>query len=298
LDKVRKADEVTEEQDPPVQHEPRRGFGGRIMDRIYNGPAARFASRHARRSPGDTVVAEDRTTTVEDRPAGPVVTETEVIEDDRRNRLGLFAGGVAVGAVAVGIAWWAVDTYLKRHGGCGIDEHTRDLITQNNHKIDSLQTTVNGPNGMASQLKHDTKVIDNLMGIVRDLKTDEVREAAAAKLSNFSSNSFFGRTPHEAVSNAFGVIRDNDIRVRGLTSHKINLIAQYMEQHHWHIASGVDASGNQHIVDTANWASGHTDNWNASGQQGAELVNGSTANWWHRLMHVASHYGVTFKAKN
>jgi hypothetical protein len=160
-----------------------------------------------------------------------------------------------------------------------------DLSTQFNNKIDAMSRNFNDK-------------LHNLLGVVKDLKKDEAREAAAAKLSNFSSNSFFGRTPHEAVSNAFGVIRDNDIRVRGLTSHKINLIAQYMEQHHWHIASGVDASGNQHIVDTANWASGHTDNWNASGQQGAELVNGSTANWWHRLMHVASHYGVTFKAKN
>jgi uncharacterized coiled-coil protein SlyX len=305
--RVRLVDEDMQPQPTPsTRRPPRRGLLGRMRDLRY-GPPALDANRRVGRRPGDTVVA-DRTTVVEDRPAGPAVAETEVIEDDRRNRLGLFAGGVAVGAVATGIAWWAVDTYLKRHGGCGIDEHTRDLITQNNHRIDTLQTTVNGQKGtinhMAGQLNHDTTAIDRmgrkihkLIGIVGDLKKDEAREAAAAKLSNFSSNSFFGRTPHEAISNAFGVIRDNDIRVRGLTSHKINLIAQYMEQHHWHIASGVDASGNQHIVDTANWASGHTDNWTASGQQGAELVNGSTANWWHRFMHVASHYGVTFKAK-
>jgi hypothetical protein len=278
---------------PTTTRTPQRTDG--VMDKIFYGPLARRTNRRIVEEPGATSV--DGETTVVDRdPEATVITQEE-IEEDRRSRLGLLAGGVAIGAILVGGAV-ALDALLKRYGGPGIDHHKEVIINNNPGGIKDIQKTVHDNNDILTNPGSPlNRKITKLMGIVRDLRTDEAREALTAKLTNFSPDSFFGRTPHEAVSNAFNVIRDNDIKVRGLTSHKINMIAQYMEQHHTHIASGVDASGNQHIVDTANWVSGHTDNGNASGQQGGVITNGSSVHWWNNLMHVARHYGVTFKAK-
>jgi hypothetical protein len=292
---------------PGAEQEPRRGFWSRQMDRLYYGPAARHTNRRVVEEP----VPVGGAAVVEERPVGAVASETEIIDEDeeRRSRLGLFAGGIATGAVLVG-GIWLLDTLFKKHGGPGIE------YLPNNPKINDIQTTVHNNNGLLrdnhSMLKDITPKInqdhpliekmshkiDRLMGVVRELKRDEAREAAAAKLSSFQPNSFFGRTPHEAVSNAFNVIRDNNISVHGLTGHKINLIARYMEQHHWHMASGVDANHNQHIVDVASdWVDGRTGNASASGEQGFQLANGSSVNAWHHFMHLARHYGVTFKVR-
>jgi hypothetical protein len=291
---------------PGAEGEPRRGFWSRQKDKLYYGPAA----RHTNRRVVEESVPAGGATVVDERPVGAVATETEIIdEEERRSRLGLIAGGIATGAVLVG-GIWLLDTLFKRHGGPGIE------YLPNNPKINDIQTTVHNNNGLLrdnhSMLKDITpKVnqdhpliekmshkIDRLMGVVRELKRDEAQEAAAAKFANFHPDSFFGRTPHETVSNAFNVVRDNNIRVHGLTGHKINLIAHYMEQHHWHMASGVDANHNQHIVDVASdWVDGRTSNASASGEQGFQLANGSSVNAWHHFMHVARHYGVTFKVR-
>lgn len=119
-------------------------------------------------------------------------------------------------------------------------------------------------------------------------------------LSHFKPDSFYGKTPHQAVANMFHqVIEKNGYQVHGLTADKIDAITKDMMQHHWHIASGRGPGEHQNIVDVArDWANGHTQNWDASAQQGLETTNGSvhgdSVGQWRRFMEVAYRHGVTF----
>lgn len=125
--------------------------------------------------------------------------------------------------------------------------------------------------------------------------------ASHIDMSQFHPGQFYGRTPHEAVSNMFDEVigGKNHIQAHGLTSEKINAITQDMMDHHWHIASGMEngAHGDlqQHIVDvTNNWAGGRTGDADASALQGLDRVNGSSVENWQKFMEVAARHGVTF----
>lgn len=123
--------------------------------------------------------------------------------------------------------------------------------------------------------------------------------ASHIDMTHFHPGSFYGRTPHEAVGNMFGVISGNHIQAHGLTSEKINAITQDMMDHHWRIASGMEDAAHgglrQHIVDVANnWAGGRTGNADASALQGLRRINGSSVENWQKFMQVATKHGVTF----
>jgi hypothetical protein len=114
-------------------------------------------------------------------------------------------------------------------------------------------------------------------------------------ISNFHSDSFYGKTPHEAVRNMFGVLRDNNIHAHGLSGHKISQITNDLMRSHWHIASGMKAGNQQNVVDVAqDWADGRTQNWRASGLQGLRRINGTSDLGWERFIKLAARHGVTF----
>ena len=108
---------------------------------------------------------------------------------------------------------------------------------------------------------------------------------------NFHPDSFRGSTSDEAVANAMDVFRKNNINVEGLTPDRIHAISQELANVDWKIASGVDATGNQNIVD---WPAGQTANANASAMQGFEKINGSSIGNWERFMDAARRHGIRF----
>jgi hypothetical protein len=124
-------------------------------------------------------------------------------------------------------------------------------------------------------------------------------------MNGFKPSSFYGRTPHEAVGHMFGVLRDNNIRVQGLTPEKINAIVADMKANHWQVVGGMkDVGGHlrQNLGDVHNtWVHGHTANTYASGQQGLgresvvvghRRVSSSVRNW-AQFTKLAARHGVT-----
>lgn len=115
-------------------------------------------------------------------------------------------------------------------------------------------------------------------------------------MSHFHPDEFKAKTPHDAVRGMFHVFEKNHIRVRGDNNKAIAAIINDMKDHHWHIASGMaDHTGHQNIVDVSqDWADGHTQNFQASAEQGLRKINGSSVENWHKFMELAQRHGVKF----
>jgi hypothetical protein len=277
----------------PAAQQPRRGLGQRMLDPFRWGRvrAANFGNGRAPR----------RQIRTETRMVNGVAREV-FIEGGRTDGEVVVAvlGGVALGAF---MYWLGAKHGHHYHYNHGNHDEITSILNKDNSKINDLTNQVNDLKAAESahhlqeiqkldQLRHTVGVDHEL---IRRLVHDEAKEAASNGLGSFHPDSFFGQTPHQAVSNMFDVIRNNNIQVHGLTSDKINQIVSDMKQHNWHIASGVGANHQQNIVYAASdWSDGHTQNWNASGLQGLEKINGSSVENWHRFMRLAAKHGVTF----
>jgi regulator of replication initiation timing len=257
------------------------------------------------------------------RGAGrPIRTETRMIDGVQREVFieGGRTDGEVIVAVLGGVALGAFMVWAAKNGNhhhFNYDHHKHEGVTNTIHdndilkdRVHDLQNKVQGLQNTVSidhvqemdKLDHISKQLhasNHINGanhhLLTQLHHEEAKEAANTHFNSFNTDSFYGQTPHEAVRNMFSVIKNNDIQVRGVTSHRIDQIASDMMQNHWKIASGTGADHQQNIVDVASdWADGHTQNWNASGLQGLERVNGSTVDSWHRFMHLAARHGVMF----
>lgn len=116
-------------------------------------------------------------------------------------------------------------------------------------------------------------------------------------MSHFRPDEFKAQNPHEAVKGMLGVIGRNHYQIHGASRQAMEAIAHDMEQHHWHIASGMEQGAGGHLrqnmVDVAkDWADGKTQNWNASAEQGLRGIKGQ--NSWSEFIKVANKHGVTF----
>jgi cell division protein FtsB len=244
-----------------------------------------------------------------DRRGRPLydLDEEEYEEYERSERR---AGGVALLGAAAAFGAGVLITWLLLKSGHG---HTEVI---NNGKIpsdqfqsiighiDDTKGTVNDAkdaivekqNALANQ---ESQHHAQEMGMLRHLNS-HLHHLGGVKigkidLANFHTDSFYGKTPHQAVHSMFGIIRDNNIQVHGLTSGKIDRITDAMIHNHWHIASGMRSANHQNVVDVAqDWSDGRTSNSNASALQGLRRVNGTSAGGWDRFFHLAARHGVSF----
>jgi cell division protein FtsB len=237
-----------------------------------------------------------------DRRGRPLynLDEEEYEEYERSERR---AGGAALLGAAAAFGAGVLITWLLMKSG---HSHTEII---NNGKIPSDQfntlmghidsakeTMIEKQNALANQ---DSQYHAKEMGILRHINS-HLHHLSGVKigkidLANFHTDSFYGKTPHQAVRSMFDIIRDNNIRVHGLTSGKIDRITDAMMHNHWHIASGMRSGNHQNVVDVAHdWSDGRTGNWKASALQGLRRVNGTSASGWDRFIHLAARHGVTF----
>jgi hypothetical protein len=220
------------------------------------------------------------------------------------------AGGVAiVGAVAafgagVLITWLLLKTGHSHediiHNGKIPSDQFNSLVG----RIDAAKKAANDAktaiiekqNALSIQeSKHHAQEMRLLHHLNRHLHHLNGVKIGNIDISNFHSDSFYGKTPHEAVRNMFGVLRDNNIHAHGLSGHKISQITNDLMRSHWHIASGMKAGNQQNVVDVAqDWADGRTQNWRASGLQGLRRINGTSDLGWERFIKLAARHGVTF----
>jgi uncharacterized coiled-coil protein SlyX len=239
-------------------------------------------------------------------------TAYEYRESERRAGGAAILGGLALLGAGVLVGW-----FLHRHGhGNEYNEIItngkipRDQLNQLTDKLNDIQSNVGGLQAdrmremnklsdiagqIAADRKLDTSNHNLLQHISRHLHNARTVSVGDLDVRSFNTTSFYGQTPHQAVSNMFDVIRDNNIKVHGLTQRKIDAITRSMMREHWQVAAGVKAGGQQNLGDVAQtWSDGRTDNWRASGLQGLRRVNGSTADSWERFMRLASRHGVDF----
>ena len=224
--------------------------------------------------------------------------------------LALFAGGVLIG--------WLLH---KNGNGHVINEYNESIrggkipADQFNQIIDQIndnQTDLSAQeardhaqemdrlNEIAEQVQEDTqldksnhRLLEHINRHLHNLKDVNFRDL---DISSFNTDTFYGRTPNEAIRSALDVIRDNNIQVRGVTPDRIEAIKDDMMQNHWRIASGMQSANQQYIVDVANdWKDGLTSNANASAAQGFRRnADGSTLNGWQNFMLLASRHGIKF----
>jgi hypothetical protein len=216
--------------------------------------------------------------------------EVLVTPDSRGAIVAAALGGLAIGALVM---------YLWKTHGPDHASQFSEIISQNKTlkgQNDALLREVGTLKGQ--HIADKTLFMDKLNSLGRTvsaLKRDETREAVVTRLSSFRPSSIYGQTPHQVVHNMLDVIRNNNIKVQGETANRVSQIVRTMMDHHWHIASGVNADHQQNIVDTArDWADGRTQNADASGLQGLRKVNGSSASSWHRFIQLATRQGIKF----
>jgi cell division protein FtsB len=237
-----------------------------------------------------------------DRRGRPLynLDEEEYEEYERSERR---AGGAALLGAAAAFGAGVLITWLLMKSG---HSHTEII---NNGKIPSDQfntlmghidsakeTMIEKQNALANQ---ESQYHAKEMGILRHINS-HLHHLSGVKigkidLANFHTDSFYGKTPHQAVQSMFDIIRGNNIQVHSLTSGKIDRITDAMMHNHWHIASGMRSGNHQNVVDVAHdWSDGRTGNWKASALQGLRRVNGTSASGWDRFIHLAARHGVTF----
>jgi hypothetical protein len=248
--------------------------------------------------------------------------EYEVIEEENERsgrRVVIIGVAIAVGALILGALLYK---YGHRHPN-GINNHLDEDVIRNgriptdqyNQIIDQIND--NQADLTAQEARDHTLEMDRLNEIAEEVQEDTQIDRSNHRLlehinrhlhnlrgvrfegidlTSFNTDTFYGRTPREAINDALDVIRDNNIQVHGVTSDKIEAIKDDMMQRHWHIASGMESASQQHIVDVANdWQDGLTSNANASAAQGFKRdTNGSSMNGWHNFMVLASRHGIKF----
>lgn len=199
--------------------------------------------------------------TVVDEQGQPV--RQEVYERDRRRRNALLAGALVVGGL-VGAY------FLGRHTG------TTHIIHEfcNGHKGTGI-----GPDHLPVPGAHHHGVLE-------------------VDWDTFRPNSWggHGMGPHESARHLFDVFKQNGYQVSGLSDHNINKFVDVLQEHHVNIAFGVDAQGNQHLVDAAQGYGGQiTPNQFASGKEGLDIVNGSSVGSWRQVAKLAAQSGISIR---
>lgn len=199
----------------------------------------------------------------------------------RRNKIGnavLLASGLMVGLGAAGVD--IVPPHSSFFGGGGGGQHG------NGAGFPSGTEHVPGATAVFPGTEHipNTNGVPFFPGI-------EHAPSPGIDFSHFHPDSVSGTTGSDAVRHAMNVFERNNIHVSGLTPEKIHAINQDLVQQHWRIASGVDATGRQHVV---NWPAGRTENAGASALEGLRKVNGSSVENWHKFMEIAQRHGVKF----
>jgi cell division protein FtsB len=228
----------------------------------------------------------------------------EYERSERRAGSAALLGAAAAFGAGVFITWLLMKS---GHGHTEIINNGKIPSDQFNTLIGHIDDTKSAVNDAKDAMIEKQNALANQesqhhaqeMGILRHLNS-HLHHLSGVKigkidLANFRTDSFYGKTPHQAVKSMFDIIRDNNIRVHGLTSGKIDRISDAMMHNHWHIASGMRSGNHQNVVDVAqDWADGRTGNWKASALQGLKRVNGTSAGGWDRLIHLAARHGVTF----